>query len=99
MFSSSSFRRRKRHFVVYNFRFEQKSNPDAHKLEMVGVQQGETMLLVLDTRPLAKTDSSDRRDFFTCEDELPATVSLGAEGPLDSATRITEVKHETTDDN
>lgn len=57
------------------------------------------MLLGLDTRPVARTDSSVRRDFFTCEEELPAAVSQGTEGPLDSATRITDVKHETTDDN
>lgn len=70
-----------------------------HKLEKVRVQQGETMLLALDTRPLAQTDSSDRRDFFTSEEELPAAVGFGAESPFDSATRITDVKHETTDDN
>ena len=57
------------------------------------------MLLALDTRPVAQTDSTDRRDFFTCEDEVPATVCVGPEGPFDSATRITDVKHETTDDN
>lgn len=57
------------------------------------------MLLALDTRPLARTDSSDRCDFVTSEEELPAEVSLGVEGPFDSATRITDVKHETTDDN
>ena len=58
------------------------------------------MLLGLDTRPVARTDSSSvPRDFLTCEEELPAAVSQGTEGPLDSATRITDVKHETTDDN
>lgn len=57
------------------------------------------MLLSLDIRPIARTDSSERRDFVTTEEELPAAVMVGPEGPLDSATRITDVKHETTDDN
>jgi len=57
------------------------------------------MLFALDSRPLVRTDSSDRRDFFTSEEELPAAVCCGPEGPLDSATRITDVRHETTDDN
>ena len=57
------------------------------------------MLHALDMRPLVQTDFSGKRDFLTNEEELPAAVGVGAEGPLDSATRITDVRHETTDDN
>ena len=57
------------------------------------------MVLALDTRPLVQTDFFGQRDFLTNEEELPAIVAFGVEGPLDSATRITDVKHETTDDN
>jgi len=56
------------------------------------------MMFLLDMRPLAGSDRTDRRDFLTNEEELPATVSLGADGPSEAATRITDVKHETTDD-
>jgi hypothetical protein len=57
------------------------------------------MLLALDTRPVVQTDSSRQRDFATNEEELPAAVSMNAGGPVEMATRITEVKTETTDDN
>jgi hypothetical protein len=57
------------------------------------------MLLALDSRPVVQTDSFMQRDFLTSEEELPAAVGFGVEGPLDSATSLTDVKHETTDDN
>ena len=57
------------------------------------------MLLALDTRPIVQTDSSRQRDFATNEEELPAAVSMNAGGPVEMATRITEVRTETTDDN
>lgn len=57
------------------------------------------MLFALDSRPVVQDDSSMKRDFLTSEDELPAAVGFGVEGPLDSATSLTDVKHETTDDN
>ena len=39
------------------------------------------------------------RDFLTLEDDLPAAVAFGPGGPRERATSITDVKHETTDDN
>jgi hypothetical protein len=75
------------------------SYSDVHELEMVRVHRGDTVLLALDIRPLVQTDSSAKRDFVTSEEELPASVGFGVEGLRDSATRITDVKHETTDDN
>jgi len=39
------------------------------------------------------------RDFLTLEDDLPATVVFGLTGARDRATSVTDVKHETTDDN
>lgn len=57
------------------------------------------MLLALDTRPVLRTDSSDQRDFLTSDEELPAAVSMSVDGPLEAATRITDVRTETTDDN
>jgi hypothetical protein len=51
-----------------------------------------------------QTTSTERagfhgQDFLICEDDLPSAVILTEEGPLSRATRMTEVKHETTDDN
>lgn len=43
--------------------------------------------------------SYGERDFVTMEDELPAAVSWRAQAWRDAATRLTEVKVETTDDN
>lgn len=57
------------------------------------------MVFAFDTRPMVRTDYADQRDFLTCEEELPAAVSFALDGPLDAATRLTDVKHETTDDN
>jgi hypothetical protein len=42
---------------------------------------------------------SFQRDFVTLEDDLPAAVSWNANVPKDAATLLTDVKHETTDDN
>jgi hypothetical protein len=59
----------------------------------------ETMLLALDTRPVIETGSFSQRDFVTSEEELPAAVSMTEDAPAEAATRITDVKTETTDDN
>lgn len=56
-------------------------------------------MFILDMRPMARAEFSEQRDFLTSEEELPAAVSFAVEGPLDTATRLTDVKHETTDDN
>jgi hypothetical protein len=45
------------------------------------------------------TLTTEERDFLTCEDELPAEVVVFANGAIERGTRITDVKHETTDDN
>jgi hypothetical protein len=39
------------------------------------------------------------RDFLTLEDDLPAAVAFGSAGVRERATSVTDVKHETTDDN
>ncbi len=57
------------------------------------------MLFALDTRPATQTELFDKRDSMTSDEELPAAVSLTATGPWEAATRITEVRTETTDDN
>jgi len=57
------------------------------------------MLFVLDTRPVTQTELFNKRDSLTSDEELPAAVSITAIGPLEAATRITEVRTETTDDN
>jgi hypothetical protein len=56
-------------------------------------------VLAFDMHPTAQTDFSTQRDFLTSDEELPAAVSVAVDGPLDAATRFTDVKHETTDDN
>jgi hypothetical protein len=38
-------------------------------------------------------------DFITCEDELPAAVIITEDGAFARGTLVTEVQHETTDDN
>lgn len=57
------------------------------------------MLFALDTRPVTQAELFAGRDSLTSDEELPAAVSHTATGPLESATRITEVRTETTDDN
>jgi hypothetical protein len=57
------------------------------------------MLFALDTRPVTQTELFVGRDSLTSDEELPAAVSLTATGPLEAATRITDVRTETTDDN
>lgn len=57
------------------------------------------MLLALDARPVTQTELFNERDSLTSDEELPAAVSLTATGPSEAATRITDVRTETTDDN
>jgi hypothetical protein len=57
------------------------------------------MLFALDTRPVTQTELFGERDSLTGDEELPAAVSLTATGPSEAATRITDVRTETTDDN
>lgn len=40
-----------------------------------------------------------QHDFITFEDELPAEISVTSAGASEHATSLTDVKHETTDDN
>ena len=57
------------------------------------------MLLALDTRPVTQSEYFPDRNSLTSDEELPAAVSVTTKGPLETATRITEVRTETTDDN
>lgn len=60
---------------------------------------GRKLMRYLCTVPVESTALMQDRDFITIEDELPAEVALRPDGPLDRGTRLTDVNHETTDDN
>jgi len=53
----------------------------------------------LDSLPITDMEAaSNRRDFTTCEDEMPTAVILRPGGPVERGKYITDVKYETTDD-
>ena len=53
----------------------------------------------LDSLPITDMEAaSNRRDFTTCEDEMPTAVILRPVGPVERGKYITDVKYETTDD-
>lgn len=55
--------------------------------------------IVLLEKALIQVGTVFQRDFVTFEDELPAEVSVTSAGASERATSVTDVKHETTDDN